>query len=261
MSSGAYNFEFTLKKWHVKWFAYGTLIFMVAYSHYMWPYETSSEKAQKQNSMSSSASLPSAGGIEFRRIESKRGYEKYHLYSQGKRETHDFFYRRLSSGDPYVSEAFFHALRSYPSEAYFFETPPFTRETFGESYFEFVLVDAPALIQVAVDSDSFSQHFDSHKRVVTFPNLGGDATLVVPCPKQGEDINEFAHLGKFMRRATRSHVQSLWNEVGIAVVETAQGLPPDRKKWVSTSGLGVYWLHVRLDDRPKYYQFAEYKKL
>lgn len=29
--------------------------------------------------------------------------------------------------------------------------------------------------------------------------------------------------------------------------------------WLSTSGLGVYWLHVRLDTRPKYYNHDEYK--
>ncbi|MDF9799652.1 hypothetical protein OKW21_004915 [Catalinimonas alkaloidigena] len=30
---------------------------------------------------------------------------------------------------------------------------------------------------------------------------------------------------------------------------------------MSTSGLGVYWLHIRLDSRPKYYQFDPYRKL
>ena len=30
--------------------------------------------------------------------------------------------------------------------------------------------------------------------------------------------------------------------------------------WTSTSGLGVYWLHVRLDSRPKYYQHQPFKK-
>jgi hypothetical protein len=29
--------------------------------------------------------------------------------------------------------------------------------------------------------------------------------------------------------------------------------------WLSTSGLGVYWLHVRLDTHPKYYQYQPYK--
>ncbi len=35
-----------------------------------------------------------------------------------------------------------------------------------------------------------------------------------------------------------------------------------RPVWVSTSGLGVAWLHIRLDSRPKYYQyhpFTEFK--
>lgn len=28
--------------------------------------------------------------------------------------------------------------------------------------------------------------------------------------------------------------------------------------WLSTSGLGVYWLHFRIDARPKYYQYSEF---
>ena len=30
--------------------------------------------------------------------------------------------------------------------------------------------------------------------------------------------------------------------------------------WLSTAGLGVYWLHLRLDTRPKYYSFQPYRK-
>ena len=29
--------------------------------------------------------------------------------------------------------------------------------------------------------------------------------------------------------------------------------------WVSTSGAGVYWLHLRLDSFPKYYTHAPYR--
>ena len=28
--------------------------------------------------------------------------------------------------------------------------------------------------------------------------------------------------------------------------------------WVSTAGMGVSWLHVRFDSRPKYYRWGEY---
>jgi len=33
----------------------------------------------------------------------------------------------------------------------------------------------------------------------------------------------------------------------------------DRPLWISTAGMGVNWLHVRLDSRPKYYRHAPYK--
>jgi hypothetical protein len=29
--------------------------------------------------------------------------------------------------------------------------------------------------------------------------------------------------------------------------------------WLGTAGAGVSWLHVRLDDRPKYYGHAPYR--
>jgi hypothetical protein len=30
--------------------------------------------------------------------------------------------------------------------------------------------------------------------------------------------------------------------------------------WLSTAGAGVAWLHVRLDDRPKYYGHGPYRQ-
>ena len=89
--------------------------------------------------------------------------------------------------------------------------------------------------------------------VIVFLNLGGDATLVAPKPAGPAEA--YPHLAAFVRRASREQQQRLWCEVGAAVAESI-GTDP---LWVSTSGLGVYWLHVRLDSRPKYYQFPEYR--
>lgn len=36
--------------------------------------------------------------------------------------------------------------------------------------------------------------------------------------------------------------------------------PTDYPIWLSTSGLGVYWLHMRLDRRPKYYTYEPFKE-
>jgi hypothetical protein len=34
----------------------------------------------------------------------------------------------------------------------------------------------------------------------------------------------------------------------------------EKPVWLSTAGGAVSWLHVRLDDRPKYYHYAMYKQ-
>jgi hypothetical protein len=30
--------------------------------------------------------------------------------------------------------------------------------------------------------------------------------------------------------------------------------------WLSTAGTGIFWLHVRLDSRPKYYTYQPYRE-
>ena len=34
----------------------------------------------------------------------------------------------------------------------------------------------------------------------------------------------------------------------------------DKPTWLSTAGMGVAWLHVRLDQRPKYYAHRPYRE-
>jgi hypothetical protein len=41
-------------------------------------------------------------------------------------------------------------------------------------------------------------------------------------------------------------------------VEAEELLQAGRRFWISTSGLGVPWVHVRLDSYPKYYQYRPY---
>ena len=86
-----------------------------------------------------------------------------------------------------------------------------------------------------------------------FPNLGGDALLLAPCPTG--PVKAYAHLAAFLRGAPEAQVLELWRVLG-RHVEHRVG---KRLFWVSTSGLGVYWLHLRLDDIPKYYQHAPYR--
>lgn len=147
---------------------------------------------------------------------------------------------------------FIELLAAAPFAAYFWETPPLTQAMLARP-FEFVLVEASSLANAPAQRRAFANYFNDEP-VVDFPNLGGDAHLVVPCPQAaGAD---YAHLAVFSRSAPSAQQHHFWQRVGAAVTNHVG----ERPLWVSTSGLGVYWLHVRLDSRPKYYTFRPYRE-
>ena len=69
--------------------------------------------------------------------------------------------------------------------------------------------------------------------------------------------SSYTHLKEFILRAPDRQVEGLVKVVGEQVLGRVREMGP-RKVYLSTSGLGVYWLHMRLDQRPKYYTFKPY---
>ncbi len=145
-------------------------------------------------------------------------------------------------------------LSSSPYEAFFWELPPLTVATL-DRHAEFVLIESTALASLPPDMAPFRGQFDRHPgaSVITFPNLGADALLVVPAPLT--DAEAYPHLGAFLRYAPRSQVETLWQTTAVYMRQNLSASPT----WLSTAGLGVCWLHLRLDTRPKYYRYAPYK--
>lgn len=132
--------------------------------------------------------------------------------------------------------------------AFAWETPALSSATANLDA-TFAIVDSPSLARVAPDPSPFAAHLAECDRVATFPNLGGDAVLIVPSPRVAPGAT---HLAAFIRSAPADVIDDLWSAVGQAVVSRRNAKP--EPVWISTAGLGVYWLHVRLDDRPKYYR-------
>ncbi len=150
---------------------------------------------------------------------------------------------------------FISVLADAPFPAYFWETPPVTRTSIDRE-FEFVLVDSRSLAGVRTDEQAFTNHFASAKpgaSVIEFPNLSGDATLVVPCP--GEPSSAYSQISTFARQAPDDQQHQLWSMVGAALERQLSAQPV----WLNTSGLGIYWLHIRLDSIPKYYTHEPYR--
>jgi hypothetical protein len=145
-------------------------------------------------------------------------------------------------------------LADSPFAAFRWETPPLATATANRP-FEFVLLDSPGLARTP-DPDAFAEHFSGAAAggVVQFANLGNDATMVVPCPNG--PLSAYGHLGAFVRLAPEQQKHSLWALVGAAMQRRLGAKPV----WLSTAGAGVSWLHVRLDDRPKYYGYGPYRE-
>ena len=141
--------------------------------------------------------------------------------------------------------------------AYRWETPPISNATKLRP-FEFVLLNSPGFVTRESDAETYRDYYsadDTDGGVVSFSNLRGDASLIVPSPRTGNEA--YGHLAAFIRRAPQTQVDSLWRIVG----QTVASRLGDAPLWLSTAGGGVAWLHVRLDSIPKYYGFDDYRKV
>ena len=181
-------------------------------------------------------------------------------------------------------------MNQFPYYAYFLEFPPITLNNYKKIPFEFMLIPSEELLTVEPDyspfakkfiksnscssttsnnqdnpsssRSSFSQSDSNYNGVITFANLSGDSRLVVPCPYTENDQNinitlNFAHVAKFLKNANKELIRETWKCI---VNEATKTMITDHNKklWISTSGLGVSWIHFRLDSRPKYYHWDEY---
>jgi len=145
------------------------------------------------------------------------------------------------------------------SPAFFWETPPLSSASLHQPW-EFVLVDAPMLAKVSPNSQPFVAYLDRGEDTIhVFANLGGDALLIAP--RALGPLPHYTHFASFVRQAPSEQVDTLWQVLGNALQDLIGDdlNPRTAPVWVSTSGLGVYWLHLRLDDFPKYYTHRPYR--
>ena len=142
-------------------------------------------------------------------------------------------------------------LRAAPFVAFRWETPPLTTTTIDQP-FACLLHDSPDL-DVQANPTEFEAYFQPGREVVSFENLRANALLIVPCPIS-ESAN-YSHIGAFHRSAPHSQQHAFW----ITVAQAGQARLGSQPLWLSTAGGGVDWLHVRLDERPKYYRHLPWR--
>ena len=93
------------------------------------------------------------------------------------------------------------------------------------------------------DPEPFARHFvrPDGPPIRSFANIGRDALLVVPFPVGTPAV--YAHIASFMRHGDADQVDALWRRTGRVLAGRIKR--ESRPVWVSTSGLGVSWLHIR----------------
>jgi hypothetical protein len=143
-------------------------------------------------------------------------------------------------------------LAAVPFTAFRWESPPVSQSMLTRP-FEFVLIDAPYL-EREPDPATFAKYFVANDgpSVVAIDNIAKTATLVVPRELGQRDA--YAHFAGFLRSAPTAQIHALWQCLG----EAAMRRLSTRPQWLSTAGAGVAWLHVRIDDTPKYYLHQPY---
>lgn len=96
---------------------------------------------------------------------------------------------------------------------------------------------------------------ENKKYSVNCKNLSGDTILIIPKVRKGKKFTNIYH---FIKNASKKQQSELWKDVAKNVKLM---LKKNENVWVSTHGLGVDYLHVRISNNPKYYESSKLKKL
>lgn len=199
--------------------------------------------------------------IQYRKVSSDDDITRYAAYCKKEPVSIEAWTTSLAANTD-QAEPIMQIIQQSPYVAVCFETKGCNAQNWGDKQFEFVLVNVPQLQSFAEstpDANAFSEHFGcSTPEGCAFANLGNSAQLIAPKPMGKTPLTAYSHLAAFCRGAPHDQVATLWS---LAAKEYQQRITSfDKTTWFSTAGMGVAWLHFRLDDRPKYYRYTEFKK-
>lgn len=151
------------------------------------------------------------------------------------------------------ADSYLNGIKKLGFNQFYWEHPSLTNRTL-EAPYECMVLGTTHFNRREVDTTSFSGHLHKPEPVVVFDNLGRNARLVVPTLKS--DQEHYKHMSAFLNFAPKDQVHALFCSLGPSVLEEVS---KGKRIWLSTAGLGVIWLHIRLDTVPKYYKTKTYK--
>lgn len=156
-----------------------------------------------------------------------------------------------------VCEKLYNFIFDLKTNGIFFECIPVSFKTL-KTTFRFVIITTNLFKNIQPNSQPFQSYFNGKSLTTSFLGKSGDVLLVVPQPMNNVSEITYTHLYNFIKYGSPEYFKNVFAECIKLLCETMQE-NKNTKYWLSTSGLGVSWLHFRIDTIPKYYNYEEYK--
>jgi hypothetical protein len=145
-------------------------------------------------------------------------------------------------------------------DEYYLEFSPVSFLTLDSTVFEFVIIKTSGFGNKAqIDTFKLNDLKTNSNEIKVFPNLSGDSILISPYCSETKFINDYIHIGKFIKSLINSEQKNKLFDTMFAVYKKELEKTPNKNLWLSTHGKGVAWLHLRIDPIPKYISWQKYR--
>lgn len=162
----------------------------------------------------------------------------------------------LLAKDPTFRKFYWQTILTHGGNGCLWEHPRLSPASAEEPY-ECVITRTESFARFTATPNRFRAKMNPDANVSAFSNLGKDGLLIIPNEPVADGSVNCRDLVSFCQTASDDWLHEFWERVG---QEALSALAENSsRQFLSTHGFGVLWLHVRLEERPKYYRYAGYR--
>ena len=185
-------------------------------------------------------------------VEQSKQVKRFYLLKDENYLTFNEVFELWQADDNFIT-FYINTLINFDYKAFHWEHPCLEEDLLDKKY-ECTITKSKRLETASINEEPFKEHIYTNESVIDFMNLGKNARLIIPSKKTDKEV--YNHLGKFIRTAPKEQIMEVFKRTGKLVTKE---IKENGKIWFNTAGLGVIWLHIRLDTKPKYYKTKKYK--
>lgn len=180
---------------------------------------------------------------------------EYIIYHQNKQLTWgDVLY--LANYKPFI-QLLVLLLKQY-SQPFFWELPPVIPQRMNNIKFSMVLINMDEPIPEE-DHHTYGPYIEqTEDSVHLFWSAYDDVLLFIPTRKYPHTNTVYTNIYTFVQSASLDELIDYYTKLFEVLRDIIFPEYPQTWLWVSTSGLGVFWLHTRVEFWPKHYRHIDY---